>query len=180
MPKQKAASRRDFLRVAGAAAASGALSVSSSSFLKLLLGAPFEGREHVFAERGAHGSSLPNNSSAFDLARCIVTRTHKLIYTALWQIPYTPVDCTNDEFWKELKSMNAEGKLSPEMSRIYFSPTRPMFELYDLQNDPSEFLHLIGKKEVVAVERDLKARLQEWMILERGYLPLPVPPASGA
>ncbi len=154
--------------------------VTGHSFLNLLLGQRFEGRRHVFAERGAHGSSLPTNSAAFDLARCVVTPTHKLIYTVLWQIPYTPVDCSNDEFWKELKSMNAEGKLSAEMSRLYFSPTRPMFELFDLKQDPSEFDNLIGKKEVSAIESDLKARLQEWMILERDYVPLPVPPPPQA
>ena len=30
--------------------------------------------------------------------------------------------------------MNAAGKLSPELSKMYFSPTRPMFELYDLKD----------------------------------------------
>ena len=32
--------------------------------------------------------------------------------------------------------MNKDGKLSPELSQLYFSPTRPMFELYDLEADP--------------------------------------------
>lgn len=72
--------------------------------------------------------------------------------------------------------MNRDGKLSPLMSRLYFSPTRPMFELFDLESDPSEFNNLIGKPEHAQIERELKARLQEWMILQRDYLPLPVPP----
>ena len=55
--------------------------------------------------------------------------------------------------------MNAEGKLSPEMSRIYFSPTRPMFELYDLEKDPREFDNLAGKKEAATIEHELKAVL---------------------
>lgn len=150
--------------------------ITGRSFLNLLLGRSFEGRTHVFAERGAHGGGLPTNSAAFDLARCVVTPTHKLIYTALWQIPYTPIDCANDDFWKELKSMNEAGKLSPDMSRLYFSPTRPMFELFNLKDDPSEFRNIIGTPEAASIERDLKGRLQEWMILERDYLPLPVPP----
>ena len=72
--------------------------------------------------------------------------------------------------------MNADGKLPPEMSRMYFSPTRPMFELFDLKRDPSEFDNLVGRPEIASIERDLTARLQEWMILERDYLPLPVAP----
>jgi hypothetical protein len=148
--------------------------MTGKSFLELLRGGPFTGRQYVFSERGAHGTALPSNSANFDLGRCVVTRTHKLIYNALWQIPYTPVDCANDAFWKELKSMNDEGKLSPDMSRVYFSPTRPMFELYDLSNDPREFNNLIGKPEAAAIEKELKEALEEWMILERDYLPLPI------
>jgi N-sulfoglucosamine sulfohydrolase len=50
-----------------------------------------------------------------------------------------------------------------------------MFELYDLQADPSEFNNLIGKPEAATLERTLKAALQEWMILQRDFLPLPIP-----
>ena len=62
------------------------------------------------------------------------------------------------------------------MSRLYFSPTRPMFELFDLGKDPFELVDLIGKPEAVAVEKELKAALQDWMIGQRDFVPLPVPP----
>ena len=80
--------------------------------------------------------------------------------------------------------MHAEGKLDPKLDRLYFAPTRPMFELYDLESDPSELTNLAGRAEAAEVERRLKAALQEWMILERDYVPLPVPrgpdpPSSG-
>src|SRR5438270_435610 len=58
--------------------------VTGRSFLKLLKGETFAGRRHVFAERGAHGQGLPTNSANFDLGRCVITKTHKLIYTATW------------------------------------------------------------------------------------------------
>lgn len=147
--------------------------MTGKSFARLLRGQPFEGRKYIFSERGAHGRGLPTSSNNFDLGRCIRSKTHKLIYNALWQLPYTPVDFNNDAFWKELQAMNREGKLSPEMSRIYFSPARSMFELFDLEKDPREFDNLIGKKEYAAVEQELKAALEDWMILERDYLPLP-------
>ncbi|RPJ56252.1 MAG: twin-arginine translocation signal domain-containing protein [Acidobacteria bacterium] len=150
--------------------------MTGRSFLNLLVGRSFNARKHVFAERGAHGSGLPQHSGAFDLGRCVVTRTHKLIYNALWQIPYWPVDFAGDPHWKELMAMHAEGKLSPQLSRLYFSPTRPMFELYDLAADAYELRNLAGQSEAAAIERELKAALQEWMILERDYVPLPVPP----
>jgi arylsulfatase A-like enzyme len=160
-----------FLEAAGAAVPK---QMTGRSFVRLLRGEPFEGRECVFSERGAHGSGLPINSAVFDLGRCVVTKRYKLIYNALWQIPYAPVDFGGQAFWKELEEMNAAGKLSPQFAKIYFSPTRPMFELYDLQSDPSEFNNLAGKPEMADVERHLKGLLQEWMILHRDFLPLPI------
>lgn len=152
--------------------------MTGKSFLKLLRGEPHEGRKYVFAERGAHGFGLPNHSAAFDLGRCIITQKHKLIYNALWQLPYTPVDFAGDAFWKEVQQMHKDGKLTPELSRLYFSPTRPMFELFDLENDPAELKNLAGQKEYAALERELKAALTEWMILERDFVPLPLLPVS--
>ena len=151
--------------------------MTGRSFLKRLRPDPsYTPRQYVFAERGAHGSGLPNGTSPFDLGRVIIGMRYKLIYTALWQLPYQPVDFAGQPFWKELQQMHTDGKLSPLMSRLYFSPTRPMFELFDLEGDPNEFNNLIGKKEHESIERELKAKLQEWMILERDFLPLPVPP----
>jgi N-sulfoglucosamine sulfohydrolase len=148
-------------------------SMTGRSFLRLLRNEPFDPRKYVFAERGAHSSGLPKNSASFDLGRCVVGTRYKLIYNALWQLPYAPVDFSNEPFWKELGELNAAGKLSPELSRIYFSPVRPMFELYDLQQDPAEMKNLADKPELEAIEGELKDALQEWMILERDYLPLP-------
>jgi N-sulfoglucosamine sulfohydrolase len=150
--------------------------MTGRSFLKLLRGENHTPRQYVFSERGAHGSGLPNGTSPFDLGRVVIGPRYKLIYNALWQLPYQPVDFAGDEFWKELQQMNKDGKLSAEMSRLYFSPTRPMFEMFDLETDPNEFKNLIDSTEHATVARELKAALQEWMILERDYLPLPVPP----
>ncbi len=152
--------------------------MTGRSFLKLLRGEPYTERRYVFAERGAHGSGLPTGTTPFDLGRVVIGQRYKLIYTALWQLPYQPVDFAGDAFWKELQQMHKDGKLPAEMSRLYFSPTRPMFELFDLEADPNEFKNLIDSPEHAAVARELKAALQEWMILERDYLPLPVPPPA--
>ena len=76
--------------------------------------------------------------------------------------------------------MHQDGKLAATIERLYFSPTRPMFELFDLQADPSEFDNLAGTPEAAAVEEELKAALQEWMILQRDFVPLPVAPEARA
>ena len=150
--------------------------MTGRSFLKLLRSEPYTGRRYVFAERGAHGSGLPTGTAPFDLGRVVIGPRYKLIYNALWQLPYQPVDFQAYPFWMELQQMHKEGKLSPEMTRLYFAQPRPMFELFDLETDPSELKNLIGSPEHAAIARELKAALQEWMIRERDFVPLPVPP----
>jgi arylsulfatase A-like enzyme len=152
--------------------------MTGRSFLPHLRGGPTEPRRYVFAQRGAHGSGLPNNSAAFDLGRCVVGPRHKLIYNALWQIPYWPVDFAGDPMWRDLEQRSRDGQLPENIRRMYFSPTRPMFEVYDLQADPHELTNLAGRPEAAAVERELKGALQEWMILQRDFVPLPVPPPA--
>ncbi|RYZ85275.1 MAG: DUF4976 domain-containing protein, partial [Proteobacteria bacterium] len=73
-----------------------------------------------------------------------------------------------------MKTAQNEGKLGEPFSKLYFPTARPMFELYDLQNDPDELNNLAGKPEAAKIERQLKAEMQEWMILERDFVPLPL------
>lgn len=129
---------------------------------------------YVFAERGSHGKGLPQGSAAFDLSRCVITKNFKLIYNALWQLPYSPVDFDGKEFWKEIIMLHQQGKLSSTLSSIYFPEKRPMFELYDLDNDPFELKNLAAEPKYAAKEKELKLKLQEWMILNWDYLPLPI------
>jgi arylsulfatase A-like enzyme len=151
-------------------------SMTGKSFLKLLLGQPHDERRYVMAQRGAHGSGLPNNSADFDLGRCVVGKRYKLIYNAIGSIPYHPVDFAGDAFWKDLIDRHEKGLIPADLDRLYFAKTRPMFEVYDLQEDPAEMANLAGRKNVAAIEGDLKAVMQEWMILERDFVPLPIPP----
>jgi arylsulfatase A-like enzyme len=152
--------------------------MTGRSFLPLLKGESYDARKYVFSERGAHGNGLPLHSAAFDAGRAVVGPRYKLIYNAIWQIPYTPVDFAGNSFWKDLQERNAAGKLSQEMSRLYFSETRPMFEFYDLQTDPAEMNNLIDKPESASIAAELKKELAEWMILEHDFLPHPL--ATGA
>lgn len=140
----------------------------------------FDPHDYIFAVRGAHGSGLPTNSSNFDLGRTIFNKKYKLIYNALWQLPYHPVDFASQPFWLELKQLHAEGKLDKQADRLFFSERREMFELFDLEKDPQEINNLAGDSRYKEIEEELKARLQKWMIVNEDYLPLPVPPAPAA
>ena len=48
-----------------------------------------------------------------------------------------------------------------------------MYELYDLENDPSELNNLSGQTRVASDEQRLREALAEKMILDWDYLPLP-------
>jgi N-sulfoglucosamine sulfohydrolase len=115
--------------------------MTGSSFLPLLTDGKHTPRTHVFGERGPH-VGLPEQSASFDQSRTIIGIRYKLIYNALWQIPYHPVDFHDTFAWTSIAAAQKAGNLSPAMARIYLQPTRPMFELYDLATDPAEMTNL--------------------------------------
>ena len=133
-------------------------------------------RTQVVAERGPHASGLPRGSNSFDLGRAIVTARYKLIYNATWHLPYRPVDFNLNAIQK----LKDEGKLSPELDKLYLAEQRPMFELYDLKDDPHEMHNLAGTDAAKDVETDLRGRLAAWMIRHRDFIPLPVEGRRGA
>ncbi|MHA4741772.1 sulfatase family protein [Dyadobacter sp. MSC1_007] len=162
-----------FLSIAGVPVPKG---ITGASLTPAFNNPQFAGHDHIFAVRGAHGQGLPTNSSNFDLGRTVFNKKYKLIYNAIWQIPYHPVDFAGQPFWLDLKQQHAEGSLDEKYSKLLFADRRKMFEIYDEENDPFETDNLAGKPEVQQIEHELKTRLQEWMILNRDYLPLPIAP----
>jgi hypothetical protein len=104
------------------------------------------------------------------------SKRFKLIYNCTPQQQYSPVDSYNEVSWKEMSDENAWGRLAPKFSRAYFPHARPVFELYDLERDPTEMTNLAGSSDLAAVEQELKLALQEKMILDYDFLPLPLTP----
>jgi arylsulfatase A-like enzyme len=153
--------------------------ISGVSFLPLLQGKAFKGREHIFAERGPHGSaSFTENTtaSAVDYSRAVRSDRYKLIYNVTPNLRYTPVDSQGDPGWKEMVQANEQNQLASEFVKLYFTSPRPVYELYDLEQDPAELKNLAGSKELTEVEEGLKTALQRKMILDFDYLPLPIAP----
>ncbi|MGE3778482.1 MAG: sulfatase [Pirellulaceae bacterium] len=150
--------------------------MSGVSFLSLLRGESFTPRRHVFVERGPHGSApvtASMSNAGYDLSRAVRSDRYKLIYNCTPWIPYSPVDSAGGAAWKEIQAAHMSGRLPPRVNATYFTTPRPVYELYDLDTDPSELNNLSGKPEVAAVERELRAALAEKMILDFDYLPLP-------
>ena len=113
------------------------------------------------------------SNSGYDLSRAVRSDRYKFIYNCTPWIPYSPVDSAGGAAWKQIKAAAAEGKLAPGVQATYFTTPRPVYELYDLEADPSELNNLSGQPELAAVERELRVALAEKMILDCDYLPLP-------
>jgi N-sulfoglucosamine sulfohydrolase len=161
--------------LAAADVASGS-KMSGVSFLPLLKGEAYEARKHVFLERGPHGGApvaLGMVNSVYDLSRAVRCDRYKLIYNCTPWIPYAPVDSAGGAAWNQMRQAKEQGKLSAGLVATYFTAPRPVYELYDLDADPSELNNLSGRPELAAVERSLRLALAEKMILDFDYLPLP-------
>jgi arylsulfatase A-like enzyme len=150
--------------------------MSGVSFLPLLQGEPYKRRKYVFFERGPHGRapvSVGMSSSGYDLSRAVRSDRYKFIYNCTPWIPYAPVDSAGGAAWQQIKSAKDAGELSNRVSATYFTSPRLVYELYDLEEDPSELNNLSGRAELSGVEHELRAALAEKMVLDFDYLPLP-------
>jgi arylsulfatase A-like enzyme len=143
------------------------------SFAPALRGQPYPGREYVYTERGWHWGPV-TRTDGLDLSRAIISARYKLIYNLLPDRPYHPVDMGREEVWRELVHANRDGRLSARHQQLIFpQPQRPIFELFDLENDPYEMTNLAGKKEFQEIETKLRIALSKWMVREGDYLPIP-------
>jgi arylsulfatase A-like enzyme len=150
--------------------------MSGVSFLTLLKGEPHEPRSHLFVERGPHGSApvaVNMTNSGYDLSRAVRSDRYKFIYNCTPWLPYSPVDSAGGAAWREMTAANGANQLAPGLRATYFTTPRPVYELYDLDQDPSELNNLSGQPEVAVVERSLRLALAEKMIVDFDYLPLP-------
>ena len=151
--------------------------MTGKSYKHAMEGDETENHEYLFAVRGPHGQPLPGNSADFDLSRTVFNKEYRFIYNPLFHLPFHPVDFAGSEMWAELKELHAEGKLDKKFSDTYiFTEERPMFEFYDLQNDPYEMLDRYGDPDYKEAEHELMAALHRWMIIYRDVVPLPILP----
>lgn len=150
--------------------------MTGKSILPLLKGEDFTPRKYVFVERGPHGSApvtVGMSNSGYDLARAVRSERYKFIYNCTPWIPYGPVDSAGGAAWTQIKEAHEAGKLAPGVEATYFTSPRPVYELYDLEKDPSELHNVSGDPKLAHIEQELRFALAEKMILDFDYLPLP-------
>ena len=167
--------------VLAAAGLKPAAGMTGVSFLPLLKGETAKTRDHVFMERGPHGSApvqVGMSNSGYDLSRAVRSGRYKAIYNCTPWIPYSPVDSAGGSAWKSIQELHGKGGLAAGLTSTYFTTPRPVYEFYDLEKDPAELNNLSGKPEVAEAERALRLEMAKKMIADFDYLPLPAIPGG--
>jgi N-sulfoglucosamine sulfohydrolase len=116
--------------------------VQGRTFLPLLKREPYTPRSAVFAEKNYH--------ELYDPLRCVRSARHKLIaHFEVASRAYSSTDIASGPTYKTMIS-----ELAAE---------RSMFELYDVQQDPTEQRNLASDKAHTAEVADLGRQLRAWM-----------------
>jgi len=122
-----------------------------------LFGTEVEQRQHLFAARD-------KMDDTHDAMRMVRSKKYKLIHNLMperaW-LQYNEYKEIRYPMLAEMNVLNLEGKLNP-IQKIFFAPTKPEFELYDLEKDPHEINNLAGDPGVANVESELLATLNRW------------------
>ena len=61
----------------------------------------------------------------------------------------------------EMNVLNIQGKLNPAQA-AFFAPSKPEFELFDIQKDPHEINNLADDPGCAAIKAELLAELNKW------------------
>ena len=125
-------------------------------------GRPFLGgqkasaRDYVYAARD-------RMDEAYDLIRAVRDKRYKYLRNYMPEVTYAQHINYMDEMptMKEWRRLHAEGKLEGP-SKIFFSETKPVEELYDTASDPHEVNNLADSPEHRDVLLQLRAEHERW------------------
>jgi len=115
---------------------------------------PAPWRQTLAAENNAHG---PKD---WHPVRTIRDDRYKLIHTLLPGRPNTKITPSGGKPWIDLTRSQPAGSLGARVFATHRDP--PEWQLYDLRDDPHEFVNLAGRPELADVERRLRDQLEAW------------------
>jgi len=100
-----------------------------------------------------------------DRIRSVRTRRYKYIRNFYPERPYSQLNRYKESRYAPLplmRQLHKDGKLTPAQA-LFFAPTRPKEELYDLQNDPHEVHNLADSPERQKILKRLRGYLERWI-----------------
>ena len=122
-----------------------------------ILGKEINKRKYVFASRD-------KMDDTFDAMRAIRSSKYKLIHNLMPERPYCQYNRYKEASYPVLALLNVlnlKKELSPEQA-AFMSPSKPEFELFDLENDPHELYNLAGNPAYHNVFTELLQELNSW------------------
>lgn len=124
---------------------------------KDILGDEVADRKYVFAARD-------KMDDTFDAMRAIRTKKFKLIHNLMPERAYLQYNRYKEASYPVLALMhglNGKGMLEPEV-QAFLAPTKPEFELFDLENDPYELHNLADDPGYKEIFEQLLSELNDW------------------
>jgi arylsulfatase A-like enzyme len=127
-------------------------------------------REHIYAARDRCDETV-------DLIRGVRTQQYKYIRNLLPDRSHAQPNQYKDgkPFIAHMRELYAGGNLKAETA-VYFQPTRPVEELYDLVNDPWEMNNLAADPQHSELLAEMRAKLWQTSVQtgDLGYIPEPL------
>jgi N-sulfoglucosamine sulfohydrolase len=122
-----------------------------------LFGSEVTERKLIFAARD-------KMDSTHDAMRMVRSKKYKLIHNLMPERAWLQLNEYKEKSYPMLAEMNVlnmQGKLTPAQA-AFFAPTKPEFELFDLESDPHEINNLADDPALSTVKADLLAELNAW------------------
>ncbi|NJB37772.1 sulfatase [Croceivirga sp. JEA036] len=114
-------------------------------------------RSYIYAARDRMGKT-------HDAMRTIRSKKYKLIHNLMperaW-LQYSGYKEDNYPILAEMSVLYLEGKLNADQAK-FFAPTKPEYELYDIQKDPYELQNLADDKGYADIKTQLLTDLELW------------------
>ena len=122
-----------------------------------LLSTNYRPHSYIFAARD-------KMDDTHDAMRMVRSKRYKLIHNLMPERPWLQLNKYKERMYPmlaEMSILHQQGKLTPEQS-IFFSKTKPKYELFDLQNDPHELDNLADHAGYASVKETLQEALDQW------------------
>ncbi len=136
-------------------------------------GQPFLGPDRAPSREYVYGAR-DRADDMFEMSRAVTDGRYIFVRNYMPHLPYIQPGFINSDgklAYKALRDSYREGTADDEQMKLW-NP-KPVFELYDLQDDPEELTNLAGQPEHAGVQRTMHDTLQAWMVEIRdlGLLP---------
>ena len=122
-----------------------------------LLNGSTKKRKYIFAARD-------KMDETHDAMRAIRSKDYKLIHNLMPERPYCQFNRYKETSYPVLALLNVlnmKGELPPEQAR-FMASSKPVFELYDMKNDPYEINNLADNHKYQSIKAELLKELNSW------------------